>query len=304
MTDGIERVVVVGAGAIGSLYAAKLSTRLPVTVVARPAHAAAITRDGLRVIGVESFTARVVATTALSEVAPRTLILLTTKVNDNQEAMAPIADKLREDTTILCVQNGYGGEQIVRDTIGSAAAVVLRAVTQFGAIYQEPGVVDYKVAGQTMIERHSRSDEIAALLTGAGLAGSVSDAIATAVWRKLIFNCVINPITSITGTEVGGIADPRLEPLKRLVVDECVAVAAAEGIAFEIDFVQAITQVFGASRNIASMRQDLMKRKPTEIDHMNGAIVRLGARHRIDCPVNAALTSIIKSLESRGKISS
>jgi 2-dehydropantoate 2-reductase len=117
------------------------------------------------------------------------------------------------------------------------------------------------------------------------------------VWWKLIFNCVINPITSITGTEVGGIADPRLDPLKQRVVDECLAVARAEGITFAIDFMQTITEVFGASRNIASMRQDLLKRKPTEIEHMNGAVVRLGARHGIACPVNEALVAMIKALE-------
>ncbi len=175
---------------------------------------------------------------------------------------------------------------------------MLRAITQFGAIFREPGVVDYKVAGQTLIERHPRSEAIAELFTQSGLNGHLSEKISVEVWRKLIFNCVINPITSINGTEVGGIADERLNPLKQLVIDECLAVARAEGIVFDVDFISAITDLFGASRNIASMRQDLIKGKPTEIDHMNGAVVRLGARHRIPCPVNSALTAIIKALEA------
>jgi len=295
----IDRVIVVGAGAIGSLYAAKLSAHADVTVVARRPHAEAINRDGLRVVGVESFNARISATTAIESISPGALILLTTKVNDNHAAVAPLVAHLHDETTILCLQNGYGGEQIVRDAIvaGKPNVVVLRAITQFGAIFREPGVVDYKVAGHTLIERHPRSDAIAALFTACGLQATVTDAIATQVWWKLIFNCVINPITSITGTEVGGIADPRLDPLKRRVVDECLAVARAEGITFAIDFVQTITDVFGASRNIASMRQDLLKRKPTEIEHMNGAVVRLGARHGIACPVNEALVAMIKALE-------
>jgi 2-dehydropantoate 2-reductase len=295
----IDCVIVVGAGAIGSLYAAKLSSHADVMVVARRAHTDAINRGGLKVVGVESFNAPIAATTAVERIAPGTLILLTTKVNDNRAAVDPLVELLQDDTTILCLQNGYGGEQIVRDAIGGRKpnVVVLRAITQFGAIFQEPGVVDYKVAGHTLIERHPRSDAIAALLTACGLKATITEAIAAQVWWKLIFNCVINPITSITGTEVGGIADPRLDPLKQRVVDECLAVARAEGITFAIDFMQTITEVFGASRNIASMRQDLLKRKPTEIEHMNGAVVRLGARHGIGCPVNEALVAMIKALE-------
>jgi 2-dehydropantoate 2-reductase len=300
----IDHVVVVGAGAIGSLYAAKLSTVADVAVIARPAHAGAINREGLRVTGIESFTTRVRADTVVDRIAPRTLVLLTTKVNDNRAAVEPMAHLLQADTTILCVQNGFGGEQIVRETIGDrSGAVVLRAITQFGAIFRDAGVVDYKVAGQTLVERHERSADIAALLTAAGLNGQVSDAIHVEVWRKLIFNCVINPITSITGTEVGGIADERLDPVKRLVIGECLAVARAEGLHFTLDFVRTIADIFGASRNIASMRQDLLKGKPTEIDYMNGAIVHLGSRHGIDCPVNAALVAIIHAMES-GKIPS
>lgn len=295
----IDSVIVLGAGAIGSLYAAKLSGGCDVRIVARPAHTDAINRDGLRVTGVESFVARVPASTALSGIGPRTLVLLTTKVSDNRAAIEPVAAQLRGDTIVLCVQNGFGGENIVREVLSAAGsdAVVLRAITQFGAIYREPGVVDYKVAGETTIERHPRSEAVAALLTRCGLNGRISDEIARDVWRKLIFNCVINPITSIAGVEVGGIADARLDPLKQLVIAECLAVARAEGIAFDIDFLQAITDVFGASRNIASMRQDLLKRKPTEVDYMNGAIVRLGERHGISCPVNAALTAIIHAME-------
>jgi 2-dehydropantoate 2-reductase len=157
--------------------------------------------------------------------------------------------------------------------------------------------VDFKVAGHTLIEAGPRSQGIADLLTASGLDGRVSSTIKTEIWRKLIFNCVINPITSIIASEVGGIADARLDPLKRLVIDECLRVAAADGVRFDEDFVQTIGDVFGKSRNVASMRQDLLKSKPTEIDFMNGAVVALGHRHGIDCPVNAALVAIVKAME-------
>jgi 2-dehydropantoate 2-reductase len=289
---------VLGGGAIGSVYAAKLAARHDVTLVARPAHVDAINADGLRLTGREELTARIHATTNVSAIAPRTLVLLTTKVNDSRTAIASISPRLHDDTIILCVQNGLHSEQVVKDVVGGAC-LVLRAVTQFGAIFQAPGVIDYKVAGYTLIERSARSDAVACVLTDSGLDGRVSENIKADVWRKLIFNCVINPITSIIGSDVGSIADTRLDPLKRLVVDECVQVARADGVVFDADFVQLIADVFGPSRNIASMRQDLLKGKPTEIDFMNGAVVELGRRHGLACPVNAALTAIVKAMQSR-----
>ena len=289
-------VVVFGAGAIGSVYAAKLSAHHPVTIIGRPDHVAAIARDGLRVIGRESFTARVHAALDLGELPNRTLVLLTTKVNDNRRAAAALATVVQPDTIVLCVQNGLGSEAVVKDVI-AGRCLVLRAITQFGAIFSEPGVVDLKVSGYTLVEAGSHSQAVADLLTASGLDGRVSPAISTEIWRKLIFNCVINPITSIVGSEVGGIADPRLDPLKRLVIDECLRVAATDGVSFQEDFVRAIGDTFGTSRNIASMRQDLQRGRPTEIDFMNGAVVALGQRHGIDCPVNAALTAIIKAME-------
>jgi len=291
-----EPIVVLGAGAIGSVYAVKLSARHPVTVVARPDHVDAICAGGLRLIGRETMTARVDAVTRIESIAPGTIILLTTKVNASADALAPLAAMVRDDTTIVCVQNGLDSEGIARRAVGGRG-LVLRAITQFGAIFQSPGVINYTASGYTLLEDGARSAGIAALLTACGLEGRVSPDIKTEIWRKLIFNCVINPITAITGTEVGGIADPRLDPLKQLVIDECLAVARTEGVAFTIDFLPTITEIFSESRTIASMRQDLMRGRPTEIDHMNGAVAALGRRAGVECPVNAALTAIIKAMD-------
>jgi 2-dehydropantoate 2-reductase len=291
-----DPVIVLGAGAIGSVYAVKLSARHPVTVVARLDHVEAIRAEGLRLVGRETLTARLAAVTRIESIAPGTTILLTTKVNASAAALAPIAPLVRDDTVIVCVQNGLDSEEIARRAVGGRG-LVLRAITQFGAIFQSPGIVNYTASGYTLLEDGPRSAAIAALLAACGLDGRVSPDIKTEIWRKLIYNCVINPITAITGSEVGGIADPRLDPLKQLVIDECLAVARTEGVSFEIDFLSTIAEVFGASRTIASMRQDLMRGRPTEIDHMNGAVAALGRRAGIDCPVNAALTAIIKAMD-------
>jgi 2-dehydropantoate 2-reductase len=291
-----EPVIVLGAGAIGSVYAAKLSSRHHVTVVARREHVDAIQSAGLRLIGRETITARVEAVTGVTAIAPGTIVLLTTKVNASEAALTPIADLVRDDTVIVCVQNGLDSEGIARRAVRDRCHV-LRAITQFGAIFQEPGIVNYTSAGYTLLEDGPRSAAIAAMLTASGLDGRIRPDIKTEIWRKLVYNCVINPITAIIGADVGGIADPRLDPLKRLVIDECLAVARTEGVAFDVDFLAAITALFSASRTIASMRQDLMRGRPTEIDHMNGAVAELGRRRGIACPVNAALAAIIRAME-------
>ena len=291
-----EPVIVLGAGAIGSVYAVKLSARHPVTVVTRREHADAIRAGGLRLIGKETVTARLEALTEIAAIAPNTIILLTTKVNASEAALRPIAGLVRDDTVIVCVQNGLDSEGVARRAVGGRG-LVLRAITQFGAIFQAPGLINYTASGYTLLEDGPRSAAIAGMLTACGLEGRISPDIKTEIWRKLIYNCVINPITAITGTEVGGIADPRLDPLKQLVIDECLAVARTEGVTFEIDFLATITEVFAASRTIASMRQDLMRRRPTEIEHMNGAVAALGRRAGVDCPVNAALTAVIKAMD-------
>ena len=291
-------IVIVGAGAIGSVYGAKLSKQHQVTLVGGAAHVAAIQRDGLVMQGLLSETLHLPAVTRLDRIEPGTLILLTTKVNNNAAAIEPIVPLLPADVTILCVQNGLYSEDLVKNLVKDRA-LVLRAITQVGGVLVRPGVVDNTVAGYTLIEQHEQSPAIAAVLTAAGLDGRIIPDIKKEMWRKAIFNCVINPTTSLLGCEVGGIVDPQLNRLKQQIIDECLAVARADGVTFDEDFVGLIDRVFAGARTIASMRQDLMKGRRTEIDHMNGAVARLGDTYGLPCPVNAALTTMIKYLEAR-----
>jgi len=292
-------IIVLGAGAIGSLYGAKLAAENDVTLIGRAPHVAAINSHGLRLEGLESQAVRVRAATALEHLGPETLIILTTKVPGSAAAIRPIAHLVREDTTILCLQNGIGSERIARTALGDRG-IVLRGITQFGVIFKSPGVVQFMARGYTLIEEDERSAGIARVLSAAGLDCRVSPDIGADVWHKLVVNCVVNPITAILGCEVGGIANPQLEPLKRLVIDECIAVAAREGVTFETDFMREIDDFFRPSHNIASMLQDLRRGRPTEIDYMNGAVVTIAAQHGIARPVNAALTTIIKTMEASG----
>ena len=292
------RIIVLGAGAIGSVYGARLSKFHDVTLIGGASHVAAIQRDGLVMQGHVSGTLALPAFTTVPSIQPGTLILLTTKVNNNVAAVRPIVDRLPENVTIVCVQNGLYSEDLVKDLVGDRA-LVLRAITQVGGILVKPGVVDNTVAGYTLLESHAQSPAIAAVLTEAGLDGRIIPDIKKEMWRKAIFNCVINPTTALLESEVGAIVDPQLNSLKQQIIEECVAVATADGVTLDEDFVATIDRLFAGARTIASMRQDLMKGRKTEIDHMNGAVADLGAKYGIPCPVNAALATMIRYLEAR-----
>jgi 2-dehydropantoate 2-reductase len=289
-------IVVLGAGAIGSVYGAKLSTAHDVTLVARPAHADEINTHGLRITGTEEKTYRVRAVTEVVELAAGTLIVLTTKVSDSETAVRPLVHLLTPEMTILCVQNGLYSERLVKDLVGDRC-LVLRAITHFGAIYRTPGVVELKVSATTRIQDSPRSAAIADAFTRCGLDGQVTRRIKDEMWEKLVVNCVINPINAMTRAEVGAIADERLRPLKQLIVDECRLVAARDGVDLAADFVDRIDRQYAPSRNLSSMQQDLLKGRPTEIDFLNGAVVSLGRQYGVECPVNQALTMIIKAME-------
>jgi 2-dehydropantoate 2-reductase len=295
------KVIVLGAGAIGCTYGYQLSSRHDVTLVGTLAHIQAIRERGLRIEGaIHTGTFKLNAVTNLDAIEPGTLIILTTKASSSVEAITPIVPLLTPSVTILCVQNGLYSERLVRDLVGDRA-VTLRAITQVGGILRGPGVVEHTVVGYTLVEDHERAAAVAAVLSECGLDGRVIPDMKVAMWRKVVFNCVINPITAITGSTVGGIVDPKLAPIKRLVIDECLAVAAADGVPFEEDFMELIDRVFASAATVASTLQDLQKGRRTEIDHLNGAVVALGADYGIACPVNAALTSIIKQLETQAR---
>jgi 2-dehydropantoate 2-reductase len=292
-------VIVLGAGAIGTFYAARLSGHHDVTLVGRVAHVDAIRNQGLRITGLENAIVNLKAATAVDDIPPDTLILVTVKAYDTEAAVRSIVDRLRRDSVILCVQNGLDTEAAARRVV-AGRALVLRAVTYFGLIFVGPGVIALKAKGHTSIERGLRSQNIADTLSECGLDGRISADIDAEVWTKTVFNCVVNPLTAMTGLEVGHIADSRFDPLKRLIINECVAVAREEGIELGENLLPTLNETFRPSTNLSSMHQDLIKGKRTEIEHLNGAVVRRGHSAGIPCPVNEALTSIIMTMQRAG----
>ena len=294
------KVIILGAGAIGSFYGARLSKLNDVILIGRRKHVNYINKNGLRVTGLENTIYKLRAATKVGRIKDETLILLTTKVYDSKKAVSSIKNLIKKDVIILCMQNGLYSENISKDIVGKECKV-LRGITDFGAAFLEPGIVQLNNYGHTFIEKSPTSKEIAEELNKCGLNCYISKDIKIDMWKKIILNCVLNPLTAILRVENNVIADEKLNPIKKLIVDECLEVAKKDGAKFNFDFVKAINDGIENSRNISSMLQDLLKGNPTEIDYLNGAVVELGEKYGVKCPVNEALVMIIKEMEKLNK---
>ena len=294
----MQRIIVLGAGTIGSYYGALLSRGNDVLLVGRTPHIDAINSRGLTIRGEVKGNFRVQAADKVSEVPPNALILLTTKAYDSEEAVSSIKDKLLDDTVILVLQNGLGNEDIVKRITGTRVKV-LRGLLTSGVESVQPGTIAVKLVGETVVEDTALGKRIADTFNEAGLKTRLSDSMQVEIWRKLVMNCVINPLSALLRVVDKELASPHLAGLKKQIVDECLSVAEAEGVTLEADLLAQLDRVIPTYGNYSSMCQDIMRGAATEIEFLNGRIVELGKRHNIPTPTNVAIVSLIKFLEGR-----
>ena len=296
-----ERIIVLGAGAVGSVYAAFLSRRHEVTIIGNEAHVRAVNSKGLTIVGDEKETIHLKAMTKIEDIPAKTLVILTTKAYDTARAADSIRNLLKDDTVILILQNGLGNEEIVKNIMSGNHAIV-RGVTSMAAELLEPGLVRHW-EGETVIGQNDVAKEIVELFKECGLETTFSDNIKQDVWTKLVVNCVVNPLTAILGVTDGAIVVDSLKPVRNEIVAECLRAARAEGIKLLDDSIERIDRKVAVYSNFSSMYHDVMKGKKTEIDFLNGRIVELCAKHRIQAPTNTTLVCFIKFLEGKNGIS-
>jgi 2-dehydropantoate 2-reductase len=300
------RVCVVGCGAVGSLFAAGLAQLEDVEVWAYDldeAHVRAINERGLRITGAGELEARLRATSDASELPPCDFGIVATKSMRTGAAMAAVAPALAGGAT-CSVQNGVGNEEAIAEHVER----VIRGTTFPAGRIVEPGHVQWDVKGDTTIGPFEPSpaamEEVERLAEACTRGGLPTQAVADArgpQWRKVIFNAATNPVGALTGLTHGQVCED--EALRRLVsglVDEGKAVAAAQGIELDADPEELIDYAARpevAYGHKASMLQDAEARRPTEIDYLNGGIVRFGREHGVPTPLNEAVTALIKGME-------
>jgi 2-dehydropantoate 2-reductase len=300
------RICVVGCGAVGSLFAANLAQLDDLEVWAYDRardHVDAINANGLRLSGAGDVVGRLQATADPRELPAFDFGIVATKAMHTEPAIAATAHAFAEGS-VCTVQNGLGNEE----TLAGHVARVIRGTTFPAGRLVEPGHVQWDVKGDTTIGPFEPSpaplEEVERLAAACTRAGLPTTAIADArgpQWRKVIFNAATNPIGALTGLTHGRVCeDPALRRLVTGLVDEGKAVAAAQGIALDADPEELIDHAARpdvAYDHKASMLQDIEARRETEVDYLNGGIVRFGRELDVPTPLNEGILALVKGLE-------
>jgi 2-dehydropantoate 2-reductase len=303
------KICVIGCGAVGSLFAAHLAKAGEAEVWAYDLwseHTQAIRELGLRLSGAAEFTARLNATCNPKDLPRCDYGIVATKAIHTRSAIAQAAHIFDENSAVCSVQNGVGNEEIIAEHV----QYVIRGTTFPAGHPIGPGHIGYDIKGDTWIGPFeptntslAKVEELAGLMTRSGMNTIALKDARGAQWTKLIFNASTNPVGALTLLPHG--AATRFAPTRQLFNDliaEGEAVAGKLGITLHGDPRQLVQK--GASapgKHRASMLQDVLAKRQTEIDFMNGAIVKWGEQTGVPTPLNKALWELIKGLEHSWK---
>jgi 2-dehydropantoate 2-reductase len=286
-----------GAGAVGCYYGAMLARAgHDVTLIGRPQHVEAVQRSGLR-LQTAAFDehVRMRATTEASGVRGAGLVLFSVKSNDTESAGKALAPHLQRSAAILTLQNGVDNAERLAATLGREVipAVVYVAVEMAGA-----GHVRHHGRGELVI---GGNESIVNAFGAAGVPTQISDNVAGALWAKLIVNCAYNALSAITQLPYGRLVqNPGIPETMRAVVDECLALARAMRIEVPGEMHETVPRIAQTMPGqYSSTAQDLARGKKTEIEHLNGYVVRKGEALGVPTPVNRTLLALVKALESK-----
>jgi 2-dehydropantoate 2-reductase len=299
------RVCIIGCGAVGSLFAAHLAKKGEVEVWAYDVwkdHVDAIRKNGLRLSGAADFTVKLNGTSDASELPRCDYGIVATKAIHTKGAMAQVARAFDENSAVCSVQNGVGNEELIADHV----KYVIRGTTFPAGHPIAPGHIGFDIKGDTWIGPFeptktpmSMVEELARLITCSGMNVIPLKDARGAQWTKLIFNASTNPVGALTLLHHGAATRlPHTGELFNDLITEGESVAKALGIELHGDpraLVQKGANAPGKHR--ASMLQDVLAKRQTEVDFMNGAIVTWGEKTGIPTPLNKAVWQLIKGLE-------
>jgi len=298
----MTNVVVAGAGTIGSLLAAFLGRVADVSVlVRREEHAAALNRDGLHVSGRADFTARVTAATDPADLPAPELVIVASKGND----LEGVADRLRGEfggATVMTIQNGLGAEEVVASRGGWP---LLSSVTFMSGTRHSDSHVEYILDTATWIGpyRDTTPDDarrVAELIATSGLKAEAFDDLRPAQWSKLIFNATVNGVAALTGLPHDHhFAEEPLGPVVHALVDEGKAAARAAGVElWEDPWEMNLLATQRGFKHSPSMLEDVRGQRPTEVELINGSLVREAHRLGVPVPLHETVYALVKGKEA------
>ncbi len=312
-TDKVK-VAVLGAGSIGSLFGGYIALGgLPVTLIGREPHVREIRLKGLTIE--RTFDGKVIkvkeniyATTEYSEVEDADIILVTVKAYDTASACKCIKPYTSDKHLVICLQNGYGVEEIAKKVLNSGCEVV-RAITSQAAQLSCPGKVLHNGIGDTFIQKPpsvKHAEQLTVLckaLRSQGITVKTIENITSMIWRKLVVNAAINPLATVMNVKNGVLLSSRyLKEILDQVIAElhqlCMRSKVLEASMKEMrDIVYRVIRE--TSNNINSMLQDMKKGKKTEIDFILKPFVELSQKYDVKAPVIASLYNMIKFMEEK-----
>ena len=291
------RFAIMGAGAVGCYYGARLALAgHDVVLIGRPALVAAVRADGLRLeSGGETLTARVEADADPAAVAGADVVLCCVKSGDTETAAAAIRPALGAATPVASLQNGVSNPATLERVLGRG---VVAAAVYVASRMAGPGTVRHEGRGELTLGG-TGAEAIAGTFEAAGIATTVADDVMVRLWEKLVLNCAYNALSALSRRPYGEIAaEAGLPALVEDVAREAIAVGRAEGHAIPDAALDAVRTLPGTMpAQLSSTAQDLLRGRPTEIDHLNGEIVRRAARHGIAVPLNRTLHLATKLAE-------
>ena len=307
----IERVCVIGAGSIGSLFAGHLAQVADVSVLTRREdHAEALNREGLRVTGRSDLHARVTASADPDAIEPFDLGIVATKANGLDSAATALEGRF-PGALVMTTLNGLGAEEVVRE---HGEWPIVSAVTFMSGTKHSDTEVEYVLDTPTWMGPYQdtpleRVEEVGDLVRQSGLEAEVFPDLRPAQWSKLIFNATVNSVAALTGLRHDHHFADEAEPsdlghLVRDLVDEGKAVAAAAGVdLYEDPWEMNVHATRRGSAHYPSMLEDVEAHRATEIDLITGSLVREAERHGVPVPLHTALYRLVKAREESWTVS-
>ncbi|MFA5437925.1 MAG: 2-dehydropantoate 2-reductase [Candidatus Omnitrophota bacterium] len=305
------KIVIVGPGALGSLLAAFLirSKEEVWLLDHNKERSQEIAQSGIKVEGVSgNWQVSPKISADINEIGPADLLIISVKSYDTKQAISAIKPLIKEDSAVLTLQNGIGNIEIITEAIGSER--VIAGVTNLGATFIKPGFIRHAGKGETAIGRIDgkmtvKMRSIRQIFNKAGLETKISRDIKGLIWSKLIVNSGINALSAIVRLNNGRLTEfEGTKKIMRETVTEAMRIAKRKRIKLLFDDplakVEAVAEATGP--NISSMLQDVLRKKRTEIDFINGVIVRQGQELGIPVPVNQVLVDLIKTIEATYKL--
>lgn len=294
------KVAVMGAGAVGGYYGGLLARAgHEVVLIGRPAHVEAMQAHGLR-LQTASFDERIAvqAGTEAAAAAGAELVLFCVKSTDTETAGAQLAPVLAPNAVVLSLQNGVDNAGRLARVLGRS---VIPAVVYVATEMAGPGHVRHHGRGELVLADTPAARSLVEVFGAAGVPVQVSGQVDAALWSKLILNCAYNALSAITRRPYGELVQGEgVWQVMREVVDECLAVASAAGVAPLDDPWPAVERIARSMPGqFSSTAQDLLRGRPSEIDHLNGIVVREGARLGVATPANRVLLALVKLLETK-----